>query len=44
MTRRDLFARLWRAIRHRHDWQRVGYGGAGWYLYACADCGAREIR
>lgn len=28
--------------KHRHEWVRVGYGGAGWSLYECA-CGAKEI-
>lgn len=39
--------RLWRRkprpAKRRHDYQRVGYGGAGWSLYRCATCGATEI-
>jgi hypothetical protein len=31
-----------RPPKHRHDYQRVGYGGAGWSLYRCA-CGAEDI-
>lgn len=27
---------------HRHHYERVGYGGAGWSLFECA-CGATEI-
>ena len=29
-------------LRHRHDFQRIGYGGAGWSLYRC-ECGKTEI-
>jgi len=31
-----------RKRRHRHNYERVGYGGAGWSLFRCA-CGAEEI-
>lgn len=30
------------APKRRHDYQRAGYGGAGWTVYECA-CGAKEI-
>lgn len=33
---------FWRRAKHRHNFQRVGYGGAGWSLFQCA-CGAQEI-
>jgi hypothetical protein len=33
---------LRRRPRHRHDFKRVGYGGAGWSLFRCV-CGAEEI-
>lgn len=26
-----------------HAWRTVGYGGAGWYLLRCDECGAEEI-
>ena len=46
MTRREFFARL-RAVgirpKHEHVWRTVGYGGAGWYLLRCDECGAEEI-
>lgn len=32
-----------RKPRHRHTYERVGYGGAGWSLYRCTTCGAEEI-
>lgn len=34
----------WRLLtrQHIHDWQRDGYGGAGWSLYRC-ECGEKEI-
>lgn len=40
----DIKASVHRDLRdkHRHDYQWVGYGGAGWSLYQCA-CGAKEI-
>lgn len=33
---------LRRTPKHRHDFEWVGYGGAGWSLYKCA-CGKTEI-
>jgi hypothetical protein len=33
---------LRRTPKHRHEWVRGGYGGAGWYVYTCA-CGASDI-
>ena len=30
------------ADRHVHEFVRVGYGGAGWWLYKCP-CGETEI-
>lgn len=45
------FRRVWRCNEcgevsrgtyHEHDYQLVGYGGAGWSLYRCA-CGETEI-
>jgi hypothetical protein len=32
-----------RKLRHQHDWFTVGYGGAGWYLIRCRDCGEKDI-
>lgn len=29
--------------KHEHTWRYVGYGGAGWYLLRCDECGAEEI-
>lgn len=29
--------------KHEHTWRTVGYGGAGWYLIRCDECGAKEI-
>ena len=48
MTRRKFFARILAALRpgpkpHEHLWRTVGYGGAGWYLLRCDECGAEEI-
>lgn len=33
---------LRRKARHRHNYKRIGYGGAGWWLLRC-ECGAEEI-
>ena len=30
-------------VKHRHDWVRLGYGGAGWSAFKCRTCGAHEI-
>jgi hypothetical protein len=27
----------------RHEWEDKGYGGAGWTLKVCKNCGEREI-
>ena len=37
--------RRWLAHRPRciHDYERIGYGGAGWWAYQCRHCGEREI-
>ena len=48
MTRRELFTRILAALGirtkpHKHLWRTVGYGGAGWYLLRCDECGAEEI-
>ena len=47
MTRREFFARILAALgirpKHEHTWRTVGYGGAGWYLLRCDECGAEEI-
>lgn len=29
--------------KHQHVWQRVGYGGAGWFSIVCIRCGHREL-
>ena len=26
-----------------HDYERIGYGGAGWLVYRCRHCGEQEI-
>ena len=31
-----------RKPQHVHNYQRIGYGGAGWSLFRCV-CGAEEI-
>ena len=37
---RRLFTKRPRCI---HDYERIGYGGAGWWAYQCRHCGEREI-
>ena len=39
----DLSAALGLGPKHEHVWRTVGYGGAGWYLLRCDECGAEEI-
>lgn len=34
---------LHRKPKHQHDWVSIGYGGAGWFLLECSQCGAKEI-
>lgn len=41
-----MFRKLWAILikhKHKHNWRTVGYGGAGWYLIRCDECGAEEI-
>ena len=40
-----LLRRWWNSHpkRHSHDWELVGYGGAGWYLLRCKDPACEEI-
>lgn len=28
---------------HEHEWETVGYGGAGWHSVKCSVCGERDI-
>jgi len=42
--RDERTVKFWRRKpRHVHQYVRVGYGGAGWWLFRCATCGATEI-
>ena len=48
MTRREFFVRILTTLGpgpkpHEHVWRTVGYGGAGWHLLRCDECGAKEI-